>query len=54
LARLGQDVYDILIEKMNNIMLGKQARQEKQQIAEHYRSEFYRIRTQRDKEFIAY
>jgi hypothetical protein len=52
--RLGGFVYDILIEKSNNAMLGKQARQEKQQIAEYYKSEFERITNQGEKNFIGY
>ena len=41
--QLGNERYDILIEKFNNIMIGKQARQEKQEIAEYYRSEYFRM-----------
>lgn len=37
---LGDTSYEILIEKSINLMLGKQARKEKQLIAEHYKSEF--------------
>ncbi len=44
--RLGGWLYDVLIEKSNNMMLGKQARREKQEIAEHYKSEFARIRAE--------
>jgi hypothetical protein len=40
LERLGQKLYDILIEKSNDIMLGKQARQQKQEIASHYKEQF--------------
>jgi len=54
LARLGDKKYDILIEKSNDAMRGKQARQEKQQIAEHYQREFYRIRKSRNKDFADY
>jgi uncharacterized CHY-type Zn-finger protein len=43
LSQLGMDFYEILIEKSTDIMIGKQARQEKQQIAEHYKDEFYRM-----------
>lgn len=32
--------YDILVEKSNNPMLGKQARREKTEIAEHYANEY--------------
>ena len=35
-------------------MLGKQARIEKQEIAEHYKAEFERIHNGGDKEFIGY
>ena len=52
--QLGEDTYNILIEKSNNIMLGKQARREKQEIAEHYKAEFERIHNGQDKEFIGY
>ena len=41
LARIGQAVYDVLIEKSRNILLGKQARKEKQQIAEHYKQQYH-------------
>ena len=47
--QLGAAIYDVLIEKSNNIMLGKQGRKEKQQIAEHYKSEFFRMRELRNK-----
>ena len=40
-------LYDILIENSENIMLGKQARREKQEIAEHYKAEFERMRNER-------
>lgn len=40
LGKLGQEQYDILIEKSNNLMLGKSARKEKQQIAEHYKLQY--------------
>ena len=52
--RLGRNLYSILIEKSDNIMLGKQARREKQEIAEHYKSEFERIHNSMDKEFVGY
>lgn len=54
LERLGDNLYEILIEKSNNILLGKQARSEKQEIAEHYKREFERIQLQDDKEFTGY
>ena len=44
--RLG-NLYDILIEKSNNITLGKQARQEKKQMAAHYKKEYERMRESR-------
>lgn len=46
--RLGS-LYEILIEKSNNVMLGKQARKEKNEIAEHYKAEFFRMRELRNK-----
>ena len=52
--QLGEDTYSVLIEKSNNIMLGKQARREKQEIAEHYKAEFERIHSGGDKQFIGY
>lgn len=42
--QLGGFVYDILIEKSNDIVLGKQARREKREIAAHYKAEFERMR----------
>jgi len=48
-SQLGQELYDILIEKSNNVMLGKQARREKQEIAEHYKHEFEIMQTFRSK-----
>ena len=53
-ARLENTLYEILIEKSNNIMLGKQARREKQKIAEHYKAEFERMNSGGDKQFIGY
>ena len=47
--QLGGVLYDLLIEKSNNVILGKQARREKQQIAEHYKSEFERMQRLRSK-----
>lgn len=47
--QLWPELYDILIEKSNNIMLGKQARQEKQAIAEHYKTQFEIMQTMRSK-----
>ena len=35
--------YDILIEKSNNLMLGKQARHEVKEIAKHYKAEYERM-----------
>ena len=40
LKRIEQELYDILIEKSEDIMAGKQARREKQEIAEHYKHEY--------------
>ena len=37
--RLG-DNYDVLIEKSNNLMLGKSNRHEKSAIASHYRQQY--------------
>ena len=42
-------IYDVLIEKSNNIMLGKTARREKQEIAKHYKAEFERMQDLRSK-----
>ena len=47
--QLGGIIYDLLIEKSNNIMLGKQARHEKQEIAKHYKAEFERMQELRSK-----
>jgi len=47
--QLGGIVYDLLIEKSNNIMLGKTARREKQEIAKHYKAEFERMQALRSK-----
>ena len=47
LEKLGQTKYDILIEKSQNLMLGKQARQEKQQIAVYYVSVFAQMQYRR-------
>lgn len=41
--QLGGHVYEILIEKSENLLLGKQARREKKEIAEHYKEEFERM-----------
>lgn len=41
--KLGTNLYDMLIEKSNNIELGRQGRKEKQEIAEHYKAEFFRM-----------
>lgn len=41
--------YDVLIEKSNNVMLGKTARKEKQEIAKHYKAEFERMQDLRSK-----
>lgn len=48
LERLGQTLYDILIEKSNDLMLGKEARRSKAEIAAHYKAEFERMRSERD------
>lgn len=52
--RLGQVMYEILVEKSNNLLLGKQARREKQEIAEHYKAEFMKIHNSQDKNFTGY
>jgi hypothetical protein len=44
LSRIGTESYDVVIEKSNNLMLGKQARQEKQHIAEFYKNIFQALR----------
>lgn len=49
LARVGQDIYDIIIEKSMNIMLGKQNRQEKQEIAKHFQAEYHRLVAEKEK-----
>ena len=46
--KLGGILYDILIEKSNDLMLGKEARRSKKEIAEHYKAEFERMRRERD------
>ena len=35
--------YEILIEKSNNLMLGKLARREVKEIAKHYKAEYERM-----------
>lgn len=45
--RLGK-FYEILIEKSNNLMIGKQCRKEKKEIAAHYKSEFERMQELRN------
>lgn len=52
--QLGIEKYEILIEKSCNILLGKQARQEKQEIARHYQSEFYKMVNTGINEFVGY
>ena len=42
-ARLGPVRYDALIEMSNNIMRGKEAKQNKKEMAKHYKSEFERM-----------
>ena len=42
--QLGGILYDVLIEKSEDSSLGKIARREKAQIAEHYKAEFERMR----------
>lgn len=42
-----KEVYEILIEKSNNLMLGKQNRRDVKHIAAHYRSEFMKMKEQR-------
>lgn len=46
--QLGGILYDILIEKSNDIMLGKQARQQKQEIARHYKAQYELMRELRN------
>jgi hypothetical protein len=45
--QLGGILYDILIEKSNNIALGKQARHDKQAIAEHFKAEYEKMQAKR-------
>jgi len=47
--QLGGILYDILIEKSNDVVLGKQSRREKREIAAHYKTEFERMRELRSK-----
>ena len=54
LERVGQEVYDIIIEKSHNILLGKQARKEKQQIAEHYKQQYHLMKLNIIKDFQGY
>jgi len=52
---MGSEVaYNNLIALSNDAMRGKRSRQEKQQIAEHYQREFFRIRNSRNKDFADY
>lgn len=44
---IGTEKYEILIEKSNNLMLGKQARKEKQAIADHFKAEFRKMQSSR-------
>jgi len=48
LEQLGDHLYDILIEKSNSLMLGKESRQSKKEIAAHYKEEFERMRELRN------
>lgn len=54
LERVGQEVYDIIIEKSRNILLGKQARKEKQHIAEHYKQQYHLMKSGVVKDFQGY
>ena len=45
--QLGGLLYDILIEKSQDIMIGKQARREKKEIAAHYKAEFEKMQAKR-------
>ena len=46
--QLGGILYDILIEKSNDLMIGKEARRSKAEIAAHYKEEFERMRSERN------
>lgn len=52
-SKIGQEAYEILLEKKNNIGLGKIARKTKGkgEIAAHYRAEHKRIQEQNQKSF---
>jgi len=43
LQRLGQERYDILMEKCSNLSIAKEARRDKKQMARHYRDEYQRM-----------
>ena len=45
--RLGQDVFDILIEKKDDPMIGKEMRREVKEIAKHYRDELNKMKAER-------
>jgi len=43
IAQITQEVYDIVIEKSRNVLLGKQARKEKKAIADHFEKEYRKM-----------
>lgn len=47
IEQLGQEKYDIVIEKSKSIVLGRQAYKEKEQIAEHFKEQFKRMQSAR-------
>lgn len=47
-ARLGPGGYEILLEKANNLSLGRRAKREKKEIAAHYRRQLYLMEGRRD------
>jgi len=48
-GQLGPELYEIVIEKSNNIMLGKEARRSKQEIAEFYKQQYEAMKSQRER-----
>ena len=45
--RLGVDLYELLLEKSNDIVAGKSARRELKEIAQHFESEYNRMMGER-------
>jgi hypothetical protein len=47
-ARLGQERYEVLLEKANDTKLGRLAKREAKEIAKYYRDQHKNMRTQRE------